>query len=78
MTRALRATLLGGALLAAALVAASGARASELETLASGLQLVPLGEPLAPRFVLESLGGPRVSLADGRGRALFLYFWESG
>ena len=48
------------------------------EALASGLQLVPLGEPLAPPFVLESLGGPRVSLADGRGRALFLYFWESG
>jgi peroxiredoxin len=33
---------------------------------------------VSPPLTLESVDGKPVSLADLRGRAAFLYFWESG
>ena len=56
-------------------VAAPGA---ELDDLLAGFQIVPLGDQPAPPFRLEALVGAPVALADLRGRAVLLYFWESG
>ncbi len=41
------------------------------------LQVTPLDGEAAPPFRLAALGGPRVSLADLRGRAVLLYFWAT-
>jgi cytochrome oxidase Cu insertion factor (SCO1/SenC/PrrC family) len=48
-----------------------------LDDLLSVFQITPLGDQLPAPFTLESLNGKRVSLADARGRAAFLYFWDS-
>jgi cytochrome oxidase Cu insertion factor (SCO1/SenC/PrrC family) len=49
-----------------------------LDDLLFDLQIVPLGDQVPPPFTLESVDGKSVSLAGLRGRAAFLYFWESG
>ncbi|HYS18533.1 MAG TPA: hypothetical protein VET45_16555 [Candidatus Binatia bacterium] len=49
-----------------------------LDDLLSEFQITPLGDQTPPSFTLESLDGKPVSLAGLRGRAAFLYFWESG
>ena len=48
-----------------------------LDDLLSALQITPLGDQRPTPFTLESLDGQPVSLADARGRAAFLYFWDS-
>jgi hypothetical protein len=55
--------------------AASG---SELDDRLAGFQVVPLGHQPAPPFRLEALTGPPVTLTGLRGRAVLLYFWDSG
>ena len=51
--------------------------AGSLDDLLMDLQLVPL-EGLAPKpFALQSLDGPRVTLADFAGRPALLYFWAT-
>jgi hypothetical protein len=64
------------ALLALALVPASAAD-DALDDVLSAFQVTPLGDQTPPPFRLESLDGKSVALADVRGRAVMLYFWES-
>jgi peroxiredoxin len=40
--------------------------------------LTPLGDQKPTPFTLDSIDGKSISLADVRGRAVLLYFWESG
>jgi hypothetical protein len=56
----------------------AGAFGSDLDDLLAGFQVVPLGDRPAPPFRLEALAGPPVTLAGLRGRAVLLYFWDSG
>jgi peroxiredoxin len=71
----------GGLALALALVGLSllpaGAADDALDDLLSAFQVTPLGDQVPEPFKLESLDGKIVSLADVRGRAAMLYFWES-
>ena len=56
----------------------SAAAASDsLDELLSAFQVSPLGDQAPAPFSLESLDGKPVALADVRGRAALLYFWES-
>ncbi|MGH7305407.1 MAG: hypothetical protein ACRELZ_19150 [Candidatus Rokuibacteriota bacterium] len=48
-----------------------------LDDLLSALQIAPLGDQRPAPFALDSLDGRRVALADLRGLAVLLYFWES-
>jgi cytochrome oxidase Cu insertion factor (SCO1/SenC/PrrC family) len=48
-----------------------------LDELLSAFQVTPLGDQTPPPFLLESLDGKPVGLADVRGRAVMLYFWDS-
>jgi cytochrome oxidase Cu insertion factor (SCO1/SenC/PrrC family) len=76
--RACAVALLLALLLAAALPAPPARAARErLEDLALDLRLIPLDRTPAPAFVLDSLEGGRVALADFRGRPVILYFWHS-
>lgn len=77
MTRAVALSL--SLLLLAATLLAPPARAARerVEDLALDFRLIPLDRPPAPPFVLESLEGGRVALADFRGRPVILYFWHS-
>jgi hypothetical protein len=59
-------------------LASAAASGSELDELLAGFQVVPLGDQPAPPFRLEALAGPPVTLTGLRGRAVLLYFWDSG
>jgi hypothetical protein len=49
-----------------------------LDDLLFDLQLVPLEGQTPPPFELERLGdGKKVTLAEHRGRPVFLYFWAT-
>jgi len=48
-----------------------------LDELLSAFQVTPLGDQTPAPFFLEGLDGKPVGLADLRGRAVMLYFWES-
>jgi cytochrome oxidase Cu insertion factor (SCO1/SenC/PrrC family) len=49
-----------------------------LDDLLFDLQLVPLAGQAPPPFELERLGdGKKVTLAEHRGRPVFLYFWAT-
>ncbi|PYN50589.1 MAG: hypothetical protein DME00_04850 [Candidatus Rokuibacteriota bacterium] len=48
-----------------------------LDDLLSALQVMPLGDQRPAPFMLDALDGKPVSLADLRGRAALLYFWDS-
>ena len=72
-----------GLALLLALALMGGAPAGEapppdLEDLLWELQILPLEADPPPPFDLQALDGRRWSAADLRGRAAFLYFWESG
>lgn len=58
--------------------AAPAPAAPDLDDLLVELQIVPMGDQAAPPFALPTLDGRRLALADLRGRAALLYFWESG
>ena len=84
MIAILQATQAGKALAAGLLVIALlaapgpvGAEAADLEDLLFDLQLIPLLGQDPPPFTLESLDGKKVSLADYRGKPVFLYFWAT-
>jgi hypothetical protein len=64
------------ALIALSLLPASAAD-DALDDALSAFQVTPLGDQAPPPFRLESLDGKPVALADARGRAVMLYFWES-
>ena len=49
-----------------------------LDDLLVAFQLTPLGDQKPTPFTLDSLEGKRVSLDTVRGKAVLLYFWESG
>ena len=51
--------------------------AGSLDDLLMDLELVPLGGQAPKPFALQSLDGPRVTLADFAGRPALLYFWAS-
>lgn len=60
------------------MAAPGAATAADLEDLLWDLQIVPLGPQAAPGLALDDLTGTRVTLESLRGRAVLLYFWESG
>jgi hypothetical protein len=49
-----------------------------LDDLLTAFQLTPLGDQKPTPFTLDSIEGKPVSLDTVRGRAVLLYFWESG
>jgi cytochrome oxidase Cu insertion factor (SCO1/SenC/PrrC family) len=65
-------------LLVFSMALASIASGSELDDLLADFQVVPLGDQAAPPFTLEALAGPPITLTGLRGRAVLLYFWDSG
>ena len=64
------------ALIGLSLLPAAAANDS-LDDLLSAFQVTPLGDQAPAPFLLESLDGRPVALPDVRGRAAFLYFWDS-
>jgi cytochrome oxidase Cu insertion factor (SCO1/SenC/PrrC family) len=52
--------------------------AEVLDDLLNAFQLTPLGDQKPTPFTLDSLDGKPVSLDTVRGKAVLLYFWESG
>jgi cytochrome oxidase Cu insertion factor (SCO1/SenC/PrrC family) len=64
------------ALIGLALLPAAAAD-DALDDLLAALQVAPFGDQRPSPFDLESLDGRKVALADIRGRAALLYFWES-
>ena len=71
-----------GLALVALLVGASASAAADkdqvLDELLFDLQLIPLDGQPPPAFELERFGdGKKVTLAEHRGRPVFLYFWAS-
>jgi len=66
-------------LLAASLSWVPAATAAEaLDDLLNAFHLTPLGDQKPTPFTLDSLDGKPVSLDTVRGKAVLLYFWESG
>ena len=66
------------AILAVGLCAFGAASADEaFDRLLSEVQITPLLDQSPPPFTLEALDGPPITLAELRGRAVMLYFWES-
>jgi hypothetical protein len=66
------------AVLAACVLAWPAAAADDLlDDLLSAFQLTPLADQTPAPFLLESLDGRPVALADVHGRAVMVYFWES-
>ena len=51
--------------------------AGSLDDLLMDLELVPLDGQAPKPFALQSLDGPRVTLADFAGRPALLYFWAT-
>ena len=51
--------------------------ADTLDDLLFDLQLVPLEGQAPPEFTLAGLDGKAVSLAQLKGRVVFLYFWAT-
>jgi len=47
------------------------------DRLLTDLQITSLPDQSPPPFTLDSLNGAPVTLAELRGRAVMLYFWES-
>jgi peroxiredoxin len=68
--------LLGGALVGAAYLGSARDAARSAEAPAFDV-VRPKTPDAAPAFALEDLAGRRVSLADFRGRAVFLNFWAT-
>jgi cytochrome oxidase Cu insertion factor (SCO1/SenC/PrrC family) len=64
--------------LAAGLSLGVAAGDEALDDLLTAFQLTPLGDQKPTPFTLDSIDGKPISLADVRGRAVLLYFWESG
>jgi peroxiredoxin len=52
-------------------------RAADVEDHLFDLRVVPLDGEQPPPFRLPSLAGPRVALADLKGRVVLLYFWAT-
>jgi cytochrome oxidase Cu insertion factor (SCO1/SenC/PrrC family) len=78
--RGRRAALSGLAVfvLAAGLSLGAAVGDDALDDLLTAFQLTPLGDQKPTPFTLDSIDGKSISLADVRGRAVLLYFWESG
>jgi cytochrome oxidase Cu insertion factor (SCO1/SenC/PrrC family) len=78
--RGRRAALAGLAVfvLAAGLSLGAAVGDDALDDLLTAFQLTPLGDQKPTPFTLDSIDGKSISLADVRGRAVLLYFWESG
>jgi cytochrome oxidase Cu insertion factor (SCO1/SenC/PrrC family) len=64
--------------LAAGLSLGAAAGDEALDDLFTAFQLTPLGDRKPTPFTLDSIDGKSISLAEVRGRAVLLYFWESG
>jgi cytochrome oxidase Cu insertion factor (SCO1/SenC/PrrC family) len=56
---------------------AAPAAATTVDDLLFDFQLAPLDGKSPEPFTLAALDGRRVSLADLKGRVVFLYFWAS-
>ncbi len=57
---------------------AAAAGDEALDDLLTAFQLTPLGDQKPTPFTLDSMDGKPVSLDAVRGKAVLLYFWESG
>jgi len=61
----------------AIVLAVAPVTADTLDDLLFDLQLVPLEGQAPPEFTLAGLDGKAVSLAQLKGRVVFLYFWAT-
>jgi cytochrome oxidase Cu insertion factor (SCO1/SenC/PrrC family) len=76
-----RRALLSGlavSVLAAGLSLGAAVGDDALDDLLTAFQLTPLGDQKPTPFTLDSIDGKPVSLDTMRGKAVLLYFWESG
>ena len=78
--RGRRAALAGLAVsvLAAGLSLGAAVGDDALDDLLTAFQLTPLADQKPTPFTLDSIDGKPVSLDTMRGKAVLLYFWESG
>jgi len=61
----------------AIVLAVAPVTADTLDDLLFDLQLVPLEGQAPPEYTLAGLDGKAVSLAQLKGRVVFLYFWAT-